>query len=128
MNISHIALRTDNIELLKDFYCRWFNAVAGERYHNPGKNFTSYFLKFPDGDASLEIMNMPGIISRDAGGKFKGLCHLAISLGSKKSVDEMTEKLKNAGVPVLGEPRATGDGFYESVIADPDGNLLELTV
>jgi lactoylglutathione lyase len=28
---------------------------------------------------------------------------------------------------VVGEPRTTGDGYYESVVLDPDGNRVELT-
>ncbi len=128
MNINHIALWTENIEAVKDFYCRWFCAKAGEKYHNPRKNFTSYFLTFPDGGASLEIMNVPEIINREDAGKFKGFCHIAISLGTEERVNEMTERMRDAGVTVLGEPRTTGDGCYESVIADPEGNVVELTV
>ncbi len=40
----------------------------------------------------------------------------------------MTERLKNNGYPVISGPRVTGDGYYESVIEDPEGNLIELTV
>ena len=28
----------------------------------------------------------------------------------------------------LERPRRTGDGYYESIVRDPDGNLVELTV
>jgi lactoylglutathione lyase len=28
---------------------------------------------------------------------------------------------------LLGEPRRTGDGYYESVILDPEGNRIEIT-
>lgn len=128
MNISHVALWTGNIELLKDFYCRWFGAVAGDRYHNPRKNFTSYFLTFPDGGAALEIMHVPDTVVRDAAATLRGFCHIAISLGGKDAVDRLTERMRQAGVPVLGDPRTTGDGCYESVVADPDGNPVELTV
>lgn len=128
MTINHIALWSDDIELLKDFYCRWFNAEAGERYHNPQKCFSSYFLTFPDGGARLEIMSVPGIISRESSAKLRGFCHIAISLGSKDAVDTLTDRMRRSGVTVLGNPRTTGDGYYESVIADPEGNLVELTV
>lgn len=128
MNINHVAVRAIDIELLKDFYCRWFNAKPGERYHNPRKSFSSYFLTFPDGGARLEIMNVPEIICHEAGNKFKGFCHIALSLGSKERVDELTERMRSAGISILGEPRTTGDGYYESVIADPEGNVVELTV
>ncbi|WP_244748381.1 hypothetical protein [Mesorhizobium sp. 131-3-5] len=29
--------------------------------------------------------------------------------------------------PRRAAPRLTGDGFYEAVIEDPDGNLIEVT-
>ena len=32
-----------------------------------------------------------------------------------------------AGHPVLDGPRRTGDGFYESVVLDPDGNRVEIS-
>ena len=57
-----------------------------------------------------------------------GFTHLAISLGSKEAVDQLTEQLKNDGYHVLGQPRTIGDGYYESVVCDPEGNRLELTV
>lgn len=76
----------------------------------------------------MEIMNVPETIDRDMNDKFKGFCHISFSLGSKEKVDEMTELMRNDGVSILGEPRTTGDGFYESVIADPEGNIVELTV
>lgn len=128
MNINHLALWTDDIELLKDFYVRHFNATPEIRYCNPLKNFTSYFLKFPDGGATLEIMNMPGITDRNVNDKLKGLCHFAISTDSPDKVDELTGMLRASGICILNEPRTTGDGCYESVISDPDGNIVELTV
>lgn len=128
MRINHIAIWIDDIELLKNFYVRYFGAVEGARYHNPAKNFTSCFLSFPDGDATLELMNAPGIISTDICERTRGLCHVAISVGSKSEVDRITETMRLAGVPVLGNPRLTGDGYYESVIADPEGNMVEITI
>jgi lactoylglutathione lyase len=38
------------------------------------------------------------------------------------------EPLEKEGYQVAGKPRVTGDGYYESVILDPDGNIVELTV
>lgn len=128
MKINHIALWANDIELLRMFYVRYFGAISGEKYHNPVSGFTSYFLTFPDGDTRIEIMNVPEIIDRNLKGKFKGFCHIAISLGSKKAVDEMTDKMHREGIIVLGNPRTTGDGYYESVIADPEGNVIELTI
>jgi lactoylglutathione lyase len=56
-----------------------------------------------------------------------GLAHLAIAVGSPAEVDRLTAALAAAGHRVLGAPRTTGDGYYESVVLDPDGNRLEIT-
>jgi hypothetical protein len=42
-------------------------------------------------------------------------------------VDELTERLRADNYKIVDEPRTTGDGYYESVIADPEGNLVEIT-
>lgn len=128
MNINHVAIWAEDIELLSDFYARYFNVAVGPSYHNPVKRLTTCFLTFPGGDAKLEIMNEPEIVDRDISRKFKGLCHLAISLGSKDRVDELTEEMRSEGVRILGNPRTTGDGYYESVVLDPEGNIVELTI
>ena len=31
------------------------------------------------------------------------------------------------GYTILSEPRMTGDGCYESAVADPEGNYVEIT-
>lgn len=58
----------------------------------------------------------------------EGYAHLAFSVGSEQAVDHLTETLRQDGYEVAGEPRRTGDGYYESVVLDPDGNPVEITV
>jgi len=129
MKIEHLAIWTWQLEALKDFYVQYFNAVANEKYHNPVKQFSSYFLSFDDG-ARLELMEMPGIpaSTHDILRQHTGLIHFAVSTGSREKVDALTETIRQAGFTVLGEPRWTGDGYYESVILDPDNNRIEITV
>jgi lactoylglutathione lyase len=55
-----------------------------------------------------------------------GLTHLAFSVGSVERVDELTSRLRGDGHPILDGPRRTGDGYYESVILDPDGTRVEI--
>jgi len=127
MQIEHIALWSTRLEALKDFYSNYFGATAGEKYHNPTKQFTSYFLSFQSG-ARLEIMHRPEVAGQPGDAYRKGLIHFAMSVGSKEKVDALTERLRAEGHQVVGEPRTTGDGYYESVVADPDGNLVEITI
>jgi lactoylglutathione lyase len=128
MRIEHLAIWATNLEALSDFYVKYFHARKGEKYINSKKGFESYFLSFDDG-CRLEIMQMSGIptSANDIYKQFTGLIHFAIATGSKQRVDELTEQLRKDGYEVVGEPRTTGDGYYESVVLDPEGNRIEIT-
>ncbi|MCI4671386.1 MAG: VOC family protein [Bacteroidia bacterium] len=129
MKIEHLALYVEKLEEMKDFYQKYFGAKSGEKYHNPKKGFTSYFLSWDNGPR-LELMHRGIIPEKElpTGAEHLGLTHFAIALGTEKAVDELTNQLRNEGFKVVGEPRWTGDGYYESVVLDPEGNRLELTV
>jgi lactoylglutathione lyase len=128
MKIDHLAIWAKDLESLKYFYQRYFDAEPGSKYHNAKKNFHSYFLRFGEG-CRLELMQMPGIplSLNDAHKQFSGLIHFAVSVGSKEKVDSLTEQLRKDGYAIVGEPRTTGDGYYESVVLDPEGNRIEIT-
>jgi lactoylglutathione lyase len=127
MLIGHIALYTDDLETMKNFYEKYFGAEANGLYENDNTGFQSYFLTFDDGGPLLEIMRRPHIAGRP-GGENLGYAHIAISAGSAGTVDSLTKSLRADGYTVKIEPRFTGDGFYESVVLDPDENEIEITV
>lgn len=127
MQIAHIGIWTNQLEELKRFYITIFGGVANDKYINPMKGFESYFIRF-DGEAAIEIMSRTDVKEsrNQAELEYIGLAHLAFSVGSKTKVDQLTEQLRQVGYRVASEPRTTGDGFYESVILDPDGNRIEI--
>lgn len=129
MKIEHVALWTHDLERLKDFYVGYFGAQSNDKYVNPRKGFESYFLSFETG-ARLEIMQMPSIPTslNNIEQQFTGYIHIAYAVGSREAVDSLTERLRADSYRVVGEPRTTGDGYYESVVLDPDGNRIEITV
>jgi len=128
VRIEHIALWTDDIERLAAFYARYFGASVGALYSNSSKGFESRFLTFESG-ARLELMKTSTLrpIRHEPGAQRMGLTHFAVSLGTENRVDEVTNDLREAGFEIADGPRRTGDGYYESVVFDPDGNRIELT-
>lgn len=126
-HLNHVGLYIKDIEEAKYFFEKYFDAKAGEKYHNPHKSFSSYLLSFDDG-ATLEIMTKPGLNSIADRACNYGYAHISISVGSKIKVDELTGRLINDGYSHLDGPRTTGDGYYESAMFDAEGNVIEITV
>lgn len=128
MYIEHLAIWVKDLEGMRHFYETYFQATSNEKYRNETKHFESYFLSFDQGPR-LELMNMPSVPDSldDVMKQFTGLIHFAVSVGSNEEVDQLTERLRSDGYQVVGEPRTTGDGYYESVILDPEGNRVEIT-
>ena len=124
MKIAHVALWTLQLEELRDFYIRYFEGTSSDKYTNPSKGFESYMIHFGDGGC-LELMRRSDI-RRKADSPHTGYCHLAFTCETQDEVNSRTERLRNDVYRIVGEPRTTGDGYYESVVEDPDGNLIEL--
>jgi lactoylglutathione lyase len=125
--IEHVALWTEDIERLVAFYSAYFAATAGAKYVNAAKGFESRFLSF-EGGARIELMKTTTLspAKHAPGAQRMGLTHLAVTLGSEQLVDTLTSRLRRDGYDVVDGPRRTGDGYYESVVLDPDGNRLEI--
>lgn len=129
MKIEHLALWVENLELMKSFYEQYFGAKPNHKYQNPLTHFESYFLSF-DGGSRIELMRRPDVGQRqhDHLSQHQGFVHLAISTGSEEKVNTLVETLRADGHKIVGSPRTTGDGYYEAVVLDPEGNLIEVTV
>jgi lactoylglutathione lyase len=129
MILEHVAIWTNNLERLKQYYSTYFGAKANEKYTNEKRGFESYFLSFASG-ARLELMQMhsvPANLNDTIHAQHLGIIHLAFGANSMKEVDEKAEQLRAAGFRILSGPRRTGDGYYEFETLDPDNNRLEIT-
>jgi lactoylglutathione lyase len=129
MTLEHVAIWTSQLEVLKDFYTRFFNGVPNQKYINPQKKFESYFLHFASG-ARLELMSRPDIpenLNDTIGEQYKGIIHLAFGVDTMVEVDKKASEMKAAGFPILSGSRKTGDGYYEFETIDPDKNRIEVT-
>ncbi len=129
MILEHVAIWTNDLEGLKNYYCQYFDAVPNEKYTNKKTQFQSYFLSFQSG-ARLELMQKPSIPENQNDTvelQHLGIIHLAFGVDSMQAVDEKANQLKAAGFPILRGPRKTGDGYYEFETLDPENNRLEVT-
>jgi|WetSurMetagenome_2_1015567.scaffolds.fasta_scaffold547720_1 lactoylglutathione lyase len=128
MRIDHVAIWTNRLEELSDFYVKYLDGKAGDKYTNSTTFFESCFISFSSG-ARLELMRKPGIpenFNDTLGKQHLGLIHLSFGLETMDQVDEKALRLEKAGYRIIRGPRRTGDGDWEFESADPDGNRIEV--
>jgi lactoylglutathione lyase len=126
MKIAHVALWTADLDGLCHFWAETFGAAVGDLYESARRpGFCSRFLTLKGGP-TIEVMQGPWITRRVVEER-QGYAHLALSLGSREAVDAMAAQAEASGI-LMSPARMTGDGFYEAVLRDPDGNLIEITV
>ena len=127
MKIEHVAMYVHDPEKARDFFVKYFNGRSNEGYVNPRTGFRSFFITFDDG-ARLEIMQRPDMTDSPADLNRTGFIHIAFSVGSRETVDSLTDRLRNDGFTVVSGPRTTGDGYYESCVVAVEDNQVEITV
>ena len=123
--LEHVGLWVADIDRVAAFYAKYFGAQVGELYRNARKGFESRFLSFGDG-ARLEVMTRKDVTRQPADEQL-GLAHVALCIGDEAAVDALAARLQADGVAPDSGPRRTGDGYYECVVRDPEGNRVEIT-
>jgi lactoylglutathione lyase len=124
VRLEHVGLWVRDLDAVAAFYARYFQARIGARYENPRKGFESRFLEF-SGGARLEIMRRTDVTTRGIDNQL-GLAHVALTVGDEAAVDALAARLGADGFVPLDGPRRTGDGYYECVVRDPEGNRVEI--
>jgi lactoylglutathione lyase len=128
IRIEHLGVWTHDLERMRRFYVDLLGCTSGPLYENAETGFRSCFVSFAEG-ARIELMTAPGVIapsSAQSVGHGVGYAHLALELPDQAAVREVAAALAAAGTAVTSAPRTTGDGYYEAVVLDPDGNSIEL--
>jgi lactoylglutathione lyase len=125
VRIDHVALWVRDLEAMKAFYVERLGGHSGSLYHNTRTGFRSYFISFAEG-SRIELMTDARGDRGHEDGAF-GYAHVALSAGGRDEVDSIVRALAESGVDVESRPRVTGDGYYEAVVRDPEGNRIEIT-
>ena len=127
MKIDHAAIYVSDLEAARDLFVTYLGGTSNDGYHNRTTGFRSYFISFDDG-ARLELMTRPELTDEPRSAYRTGYDHIAFSVGSKEKVDELTQRLRDAGFEVVSGPRTTGDGYYESCIVFIGSDRIEITI
>lgn len=125
MRIEHIGVFVYDLVGMRDFYAKYFGFIPNDSFYENARGLKTCFMRSPDGGARIELMTEPELEKRSGQ---SGYAHLAISVGSKEAVIALTARLKADGYEITSGPRTTGDGYYESCVLDPEGNIVEITV
>jgi lactoylglutathione lyase len=127
IQIDHIALATDDLACLHGFY-RSLGAVASPTSTDRDTGALSCVMDFCG--VRLVLFERPSSGEAEIGNEqAPALLHLGLALGSADAVDELTAVIAAAGHRVVEPPGRNGEaGRYESVVLDPDGNRLKLSV
>jgi lactoylglutathione lyase len=120
--IDHFALWTDDVERLRDFYVHQLGAEPVPPCDAAGRSVMLDFC-----GVGLELFELDADPQEDDRRR-PGRDQLAFALGSADAVDEHTARLGAAGYQVLRTPSRHAIGRYLSLVLDPDGNRVELTV
>lgn len=125
--LDHIALATTDVESLRDFYLQ-LRGVSSAPCTHADTDLHTCVLDFCG--IRLVLLESPSIgEGHDGDGRSSGLLQLGFALGSADAVDELSDAIAAAGYRVLQPPHRVGQlGPYHSVVLDPDGNQVKLTV
>lgn len=116
--VDHVALATSQLDALCDFYRR-LGGVDLTPSMELADGVRGCVLDFFG--VRLEVVERHGEVS-------PRLVQLGFVLRSADAVDELTRVFAAAGYRVLEPPNRGGLGRYESVLLDPDGNRVKLSV
>ena len=129
IKINHIALNVNDIDYMKEFYCKMFNLRANNLYVNYKKKIQCYFLSFNSGFTRLELVKNENISDIFTKSNSFGFSHISFSMGSRENIEyKIDELIKNyTDIEIIEQLRMTGDGTFFASFTDPEGNLVELT-
>lgn len=121
MKIDHVAMYVNDLEAEKDFFVKYFNATASSKYTTFRGDFSNYLLRWSDG-SRLEIMTDTSADAKKASYR-TGINRFYFLADDRKEVDDIMNKLAADGV-IVEIPRENAEGYYESVVVDPEGNEI----
>ena len=116
--LRHVAMNVTDVEVSRTFYQTWFGMRivwepdAGNVYMSSGVD-----------NLALHQMSKEKVPA-DHQGQF--LDHLGFVMESPESVDQLYERVVQAGVEIIHHPKHHRDGSYSFYLADPDRIVIQI--
>lgn len=122
MKMHHIAFWTKNVELLVEFYKTHFDGEV--LFCHESGDFRCVFIKICS-SITIEIMTRSSLQGSMKEERI-GYSHFSIEVDSKDEVNRLTDYFIENKLPMAKVKEQYDDGFYESAVLDPDGNIIEI--
>lgn len=125
MKLHHVGFWTTDIEKLERFYLDLFGGRIMDTFSEG--DYRAKFLRLSNG-LYLELMSKASLRDdlTDPSMLRIGYSHLSLEVETREKVDELTSAFEQYGCVFEKKQIAYEDGFYESAIIDPDGNIIEI--
>lgn len=122
MKLHHIAFWTKDIEKLTEFYSTHFDGEVLFKHQNG--DFRCSFIKIAS-SLTIELMTRTNL-SDGILKEMVGYSHFSLEVDSKDEVNRLTDYFQEQKVLFEKMKEQYDDGFYESSVLDPDGNIIEI--
>ena len=119
MKIATVSVNVLDLDKMKDFYTKYFDAKVDDKYENFRTGNQYCFLSFEEG-ARLLLVSASNIVESKKVDNAAGFSRISIA------VDELATQIARDGYQVVSGFRMNGYGEYESRILDPEDNEVEI--
>ena len=116
--LRHVALNVTDLEVSKTFYRTWF----GMRIVWEPDDENVYMSSGVDNLALHQIPHEKMPVGHQA----QFLDHLGFVMESPESVDQLYERVVQAGVEIIHHPKHHRDGSYSFYLSDPDRIVIQI--
>ena len=118
--LRHVALNVTDVEVSKTFYQTWFGMTVV--WEPDAEN-----VYMSSGVDNLALHQIPQeTLPADRHGHGQHLDHLGFIMGSPEGVDQLYERVIEAGVEIIRHPKQHRDGSYSFYLADPDRIVIQV--
>lgn len=124
MFIKNVGIFVEDLEGAKNFFAEYFNAKVLKTIDNPNTGYYSYVMVLDDG-AWLELMSKPGMVDLPKDPNRLGYAHICIETATRKQLDEIIGRLKEAGYTFQYEP-SNPEGLGEARLIAFEDLVIEV--